>query len=340
MDWINTSDDNQIFIFSESGKRFAPIGFNYDHDEHYRLIEDYWHDEWKKVVADFTAMKMHGARLVRVHLQLAKFINSPNNINEKEFSRLDDLFDLATELGLYLSLVGLGCYHKDDVPAWYSTLSTDDRWSIQAFFWQSIAIRYADNPACFCFDLMNEPVVPGRVRKSQAWLGGEFAGKSFLQFICLDGTQEPRINTAIRWIQRLSEAIRQHDKKRLITVGLVDWSLDKGGMTSAFFPEKIAPHLSFISAHLYPETGKVDAMLEILKHFSVGKPVVLDETFHLKCPPEEETWFLQQARQHAEGFVGFYTDAVTPPKTFHDKERNRAIEQWLAIHNKVAPLYY
>jgi len=27
----------------------TPWGFNYDHDETGRLIEDYWHDEWPKI---------------------------------------------------------------------------------------------------------------------------------------------------------------------------------------------------------------------------------------------------------------------------------------------------
>jgi len=339
LDWIKVSLDNKKFIFEQNEERFAPLGFNYDHDEHYRLLEDYWHDEWEKVVKDFQSMKDLGATVVRVHLQLGKFLLSPHEVNNKEFLKLDALFDLAASMDIYIALVGLGCYHKEDVPDWYTNMDTESRWETQAFFWKNIAQRYADNPVCFCFDLMNEPVVPGRVREPGSWLGAEFAGKCFLQFITLNGTKESRTDTAIRWIKYLLEAIRQYDKKRLVTVGLVDWSLNRPGMNSGFYPDSIMEYIDFISAHLYPETGKPEVMLETLKHFAVGKPVVIDETFHLKCPVEDEEWFLQQARQYAEGFLGFYTDYVDPPQTFHDSERNRAVKQWLGIHKKIAPLY-
>jgi hypothetical protein len=44
---------------------FVPWGFNYDHDEKGRLIEDYWEKEWQKVEADFAQMKKLGANVVR-----------------------------------------------------------------------------------------------------------------------------------------------------------------------------------------------------------------------------------------------------------------------------------
>jgi len=34
-------------------------------------------------------------------------------------------------------------------------------------------------------------------------------------------------------------------------VGLVDWSLDRPGLTSGFVPEKIAADLDFLCVHLY-----------------------------------------------------------------------------------------
>ena len=35
----------------------------------------------------------------------------------------------------------------------------------QARFWEAVATRCAGSPAVFCFDLMNEPVVPGGRRE-------------------------------------------------------------------------------------------------------------------------------------------------------------------------------
>ena len=73
-----------------------------------------------------------------------------------------------------------------------------------------------------------------------------------------------------------STAIRKHDKRHLITVGLVPWSLDRPGLTSGFVPDKIAADLDFIAMHIYPEKGKVAEAIETVKGFAaVGKPVSL-----------------------------------------------------------------
>ena len=76
---------------------------------------------------------------------------------------------------------------------------------------------------------MNEPVVPGGKRKDGDWLGPAFGGKHFVQFITLDQKDRPRPDIARQWVQHLAAAIRKKDKRHLITVGLVDWSLDRPG---------------------------------------------------------------------------------------------------------------
>ena len=229
-----------------------PWGFNYDHDADGRLIEDYWDEEWPTVEAHFGQMKKLGANVVRIHLQLGKFMDAPDKANEKALARLGKLLALAEKERLYLDLTGLGCYHKKDVPAWYDKLSEKDRWDVQARFWQAVAGRCKDSPAVFCYDLMNEPVVAGGKRKDGDWLAAPFAGKHFVQFITLDQQDRPRPDIARQWVRHLTAAIREKDKRHLITVGLVDWSLDRPGLTSGFVPAKIADDLDFISVHLYP----------------------------------------------------------------------------------------
>src|SRR5690242_17231735 len=73
--WVRISDDHRSFVLEATGKPFTPWGFNYDHDETGRLIEDYWHEEWPKVEADFAEMKALGANTVRIHLQFGRFMN-------------------------------------------------------------------------------------------------------------------------------------------------------------------------------------------------------------------------------------------------------------------------
>ncbi len=78
MEWIAVGEDGRSFVHRASGRRFYPWGFNYDHDEQGRLLEDYWETEWPKVEADFAEMKELGANCVRVHLQFGKFMDGPD----------------------------------------------------------------------------------------------------------------------------------------------------------------------------------------------------------------------------------------------------------------------
>jgi hypothetical protein len=153
---------------------------------------------------------------------------------------------------------------------------------------------------------MNEPVVAGGNRKPGDWLGPAFAGKHFVQFITLDKKNRSRPEVARRWISHLTAAIRKVDSRHLITVGLVDWSLDRPGLTSGFVPKEIVADLDFLGVHIYPERGKVDAAIETLKGFAAGKPVVVEETFPLKCSGEELESFMDRAALLAAGWVSFY----------------------------------
>ena len=335
--WIEVSQNRRGFVVTSSQQPFVPWGFNYDHDEQGRLIEDYWHDEWDKVQADFREMKQLGANVVRIHLQFGRFMKSVDEAAETELDRLAELVRLAEEQGLYLDLTGLACYHKQDVPAWYDELEESDRWDVQARFWEAIAQRCATSPAIFCYDLMNEPVVPGGSKKQDNWLGPAFAGKHFVQFITRDNRERPRHAIARAWIGRMVEAIRKHDRRHLITVGMVDWSLDRPGLTSGFVPDKVAEQLDFIAVHLYPEAGKVDEAIATLQGFDIGKPVIIEETFPLKCSPEELDAFLEKSQAIASGWIGFYW-GKTPEECRQGKTFADAITlSWLELFERRGP---
>jgi hypothetical protein len=306
MPWVQVGKDKKSFALDPSGQRFTPWGFNYDHDSDGRLIEDYWESEWPTIEAHFAQMKKLGANVVRVHLQLGKFMDGPDKPNEKSLDRLGKLVGLAEKERLYLDLTGLGCYHKKDVPAWYDRLSEKERWDVQARFWQAVAGRCRDSPAVFCYDLMNEPVVPGGKRKDGDWLAAPFAGKCFVQFVTLDQKDRPRPDIARQWVRHLTAAVREKDKRHLVTVGLVDWSLDRPGLTSGFVPDKVTGDLDFVSVHLYPKKEKVKEALDTLAGFAVGKPVLVEETFPLACSVKELEDFIDGSKKDAAGWVGFY----------------------------------
>jgi hypothetical protein len=306
VEFVRVSDDKKSFVLDPSGQPFVPWGFNYDHDEAGRLIEDYWASEWPKVEADFAEMRGLGANVVRIHIQFGKFMLAPDKPNDQSLAQLGKLLKLAEKERLYLDLTGLGCYHKADVPAWYDELDEAGRWQAQGAFWGAVAKECAASPAIFCYDLMNEPVVPGGTGKAADWLGPAFGDKHFVQRIGLETKGRERPAIARAWTEQLVAAIRKHDKRHLVTVGLVPWSLDKPGLTSGFVPEKIHEPLDFLCVHIYPESGKVGEAIETLKGFNVGKPVVVEEMFPLKCSAEELGRFLDDSRPHSAGWIGFY----------------------------------
>ena len=336
MEWIAVAKDGKGFVFAQSGRPFVPWGFNYDRDEPGRLIEDYWEREWPKVEKDFREMKALGANVVRVHLQFGKFMTAADQPNAAALKQLARLLRLAERTGLYLDLTGLGCYHKQDVPAWYDALDEAARWETQTRFWAAIAKQCASSPAIFCHDLMNEPIVAGAPRPPGDWLGPPFAGKHFIQVITLDAAGRVPHAVASSWIRQLSAAIRKQDQRHLITVGLVDWSLDRPGLRSGFVPDKIAADLDFLCVHLYPEKGGVPKALETLRGFAVGKPVMIEETFPLQCSMSEFRQFVKESRSIASGWVGFYWG-----KTLEECRRGKTIPDslmagWLEFFQKQA----
>jgi hypothetical protein len=329
MPWVQVSADKTGFVLTPSGRPFVPWGVNYDHDTKGRLLEDYWEAEWPAVEAHFGQIKALGANVVRVHLQLGRFMDGPDKPNERSLDRLAKLVGLAERLGLYLDLTGLGCYHKRDVPAWYDALAESARWDVQARFWQAVAGRCADSSAVFCYDLMNEPLVPGGRRKDGDWLGPAFAGKYFVQFITLDPRGRPRPDVARQWIQHLTAAVRRADRRHLVTVGLVPWSLEHDKMFSGFAPEKVAHELDFVCVHLYPEAGKVDEALQTLKGFAAGKPVVIEEMYPLRCSSAELDRFVDQSKPFAAGWISFYWGRPPEELRGSDKAGDAALLDWL-----------
>jgi hypothetical protein len=336
-DWIKVSKDKRGFVSAASGRQFVPWGFNYDRDYKSRLLEDYWEPEWPAVAQHFREMKQLGANVVRVHLQFARFMDAPDRPNTNSVERLGRLVKLAEETGLYLDLTGLACYRKQDVPAWYSALGEAERWEAQAHFWEAIARCCAASPAIFCYDLMNEPIVPAGTRKPGDWLAGELGGFVYCQFISLDQAGRSRPDIARRWVARLAAAIRKHDPRHLLTVGLLPESVGTEGGLSGFAPRAIAAKLDFISVHLYPKTGQWEEDLKTLKGFQVGKPVVIEETFPLGCSNADLREFIGRSKPYAAGWIGFYWGQTPAELSKSTKLGDALMAGWLKLFQDLKP---
>jgi hypothetical protein len=306
LEFIRVSDDGTHFLCAESGTKFIAWGFNYDHDDAGRLLEDYWHKEWLTIVEDFKEMKTLGANVVRIHLQTAKFMKSPTQPDKASLAQLAKLVKLAEQTGLYLDITGLGCYHKKDVPQWYDEMDETQRWNTQALFWEAVAKTCIKSTAVFCYDLMNEPILPGANKKETDWLAGEFAGSHFVQRITLDLAGRTKKEVAKAWVDRLVTAIRKHDDLHMITVGVIPWIHTFPKAKPLFYSKEVSANLDFAGVHFYPEKGEVEKALTALSAYDIGKPLVIEEMFPLQCSIDELALFIDTSRSFADGYIGFY----------------------------------
>src|SRR4051794_33763866 len=73
---IRLSPDGRHFVRADSGKPFAPWGFNYL-GAFGAIIEESWATDWPSLEKDFRQMRALGANVVRVHLQFGSYIKTP-----------------------------------------------------------------------------------------------------------------------------------------------------------------------------------------------------------------------------------------------------------------------
>jgi hypothetical protein len=338
MELIRPSKDGSGFVRAESGEKFLAWGFNYDHDDPGRLLEDYWHKEWPTVVEDFKEIKALGANTVRIHPQTAKFMQTPTEPNKASLKQLARLVRLAEENGLYLDITGLGCYHKNDVPQWYDAMNEAARWNVQARYWEAIAKTCADSPAIFCYDLMNEPILPGSDKAETEWLTGELGGKFFMQRITLDLAGRTREQVAKAWVDKLVAAIRKHDKQHMITVGAIPWAFTFPKAKPLFYSPQVGRNLDFVSVHFYPKKGEVDKALTALAVYDVGKPLVIEETSPLWCGQEDFRRFFNGSRKIADGWIGFYWGTTIDEYTRRKDDIAAGImKEWLEFFREKTP---
>jgi hypothetical protein len=263
-------------------------------------------------------MKAAGTTVARIHPEMPRILDAPGQANPRSLDQLKKLLEIAEQSGIHLKITGLACYQIDDRLPWYDSMDEQDRWKTQAFFWETIAQTCSESPAVFAYDLVNEPAAVGK--RDDGWYMGRMGDVEFCQRLTLDLGGRSGEDVFRDWTKRMVASIRKHDDTHLITMGMLPFP---GAYTSA------AEQLDFVSPHLYPESGKVDDAIELLEKFDWGKPIVIGETFPLKCGADDLRNFLLRSREFAHGWIGHWPDE-SPAELAELKKSGKA-----TIHNAI-----
>jgi hypothetical protein len=92
----------------------------------------------------------------------------------------------------------------------------------------------------------------------------------------------------------------------MITVGVIPWAHTFPKAKPLFYSKEVGENLDFVSVHFYPKKGEVQKALTALKVYDVGKPLVIEEVFPLRCSIEELNVFVDESRDIVDGYIGFY----------------------------------
>jgi hypothetical protein len=328
---ICLSRDGTQLVLSGSDKKFVPWGFNYL-GRFGQLAEDDWNTDagWRNIETDFREMKKLGANVVRWHLQLETFVEAPDRVDAAQLARLKALLKLARKHGLYLDLTGLNCFRLKRIPDWFDALPEAERWAVQARFWSAVAETCAGDSVVFCYDLMNEPII-GEPRKEDEhpWVGGELGGFHFVQRICNQPAGRDSKDIAKAWVKRQVEAIRQHDKETLTTVGVIPWAFVWPNAKPLFYSPQVIRHLDIVSIHVYPTPGKLEKELAALAVYDLGKPLVIEEIFPLNCSIDDLDKFIDAASGRADGWISHYFGPTTNEHGELDEPKGALVAKFL-----------
>lgn len=327
LETVRVSSNNDGFILSPSGARFVPWGHNYASVDILKRMQE----DPARVARDFAEMKAAGTNVARVHPEMPRLLLAEGKVDQQELDRFKQLVKIAEESGIHLKVTGLACYRISHRLAWYDALDEQRRWQTQAFFWETIAQACAKSPAVFAYDLINEPAVFGT--PEDGWYTGRMGEFEFCQRLSLNPDNRKGADVFTQWTKQMVDAIRKHDQTHLITIGMLP------------FPNAYAAvvdQLDFVSPHLYPESEKVDREIELLMKFDWGKPIVIGETFPLKCSADELQNFLVNSREHAHGWIGHWPDKSPVELTKLKQSGEATIEDaiwlsWTKLFQSIGP---
>jgi hypothetical protein len=204
MEFARVSADHWNFELASSGTRFVPFGANlifYDPAHPMKwslnvLTRERW--EPQTILRAFEGARDLHMNLMKVFLPGPEVLPDPQtnevarfaSLTPPLFERLDYLFEVARQTGVYISLsfaewgmAGAQWFHEGGT--FFGRRPEDgpgsDSFAVLRHFWQALADRYRDEPAIFSFNLAVELYLPdGNWGAGRALPPGEAYDPSFL----------------------------------------------------------------------------------------------------------------------------------------------------------------
>ena len=110
---------------------------------------------------------------------------------------------------------------------------------------------------------------------------------------------------------------------------MIPWALVFPGAKPLFYSPEISRHLDFVSVHFYPRKGKVPQAVTALKKYDIGKPLLIEEFFPLRCSQSEAETFIKESAEFADGCVSFYWGTTIKEYQQQEDLKSAIIAQWL-----------
>jgi len=107
---------------------------------------------------DFAVLKANGSNIIRICLQLDKFMSDLNTVRTDQLNNLKNFLDLAAKYDIYVVVNGANTWVSANQPDFLTWASQEERWSAMATFWQAVATKVKSHPAVAWYSLINEPV--------------------------------------------------------------------------------------------------------------------------------------------------------------------------------------
>ena len=246
--------------FTKKGQRFVLVGINYMPSKaFYRLWED-WNPI--QIEEDFKKMKELGLEAIRVPLFWTSVEPEEGVMSPKFLERFDEFLEIAKKYETYVVpflFVGV-CVDIWDVP-WRrgrNIYKDPEMLKLERKHIETLAARYAANPAILAWDISDEPY----------YYGGNTDA-----------------DTATNWVSLIYQAIKSKDKRHPVTLGFDNCHIIQN---TGFQVERLVPFQDFFSLCAYPiyslKTPESHTSMRstyftsfFIKFSQLGKPVLLSE---------------------------------------------------------------